>query len=44
VEGRAIARALDRGGKPANPGRLNDLRHHLQSADAAWRRARKSLA
>ena len=32
------------GGKPANPGRLNDLRHIVyKSADAPWRRARKSL-
>lgn len=31
-------------GKPANPGRLNDLRHILyKAADAPWRRARKSL-
>ncbi len=31
-------------GKPANPGRLNDLRHIIyKSADAPWRRARKSL-
>ena len=30
--------------KPTNPGRLNDLRHILyKSADAPWRRARKSL-
>ena len=29
-------------GKPANPGRLNDLRHIIyKSADAPWRRARK---
>jgi cobaltochelatase CobT len=32
------------GGKPANPGRLNDLRHIVyKSADAPWRRARKNL-
>jgi cobaltochelatase CobT len=32
------------GGKSANPGRLNDLRHILyKSADAPWRRARRSL-
>jgi cobaltochelatase CobT len=32
------------GGKPANPGRLNDLRHIIyKNADAPWRRARKSL-
>ena len=31
-------------GKPANPGRLNDLRHVVyKSADAPWRRARKNL-
>jgi cobaltochelatase CobT len=31
-------------GKPVNPGRLNDLRHIVyKSADAPWRRARKSL-
>ena len=32
------------GGKPANPGRLNDLRHIIyKSAEAPWRRARKNL-
>ena len=31
-------------GKPANPGRLNDLRHIIyKSADAPWRRARKNF-
>ena len=31
-------------GKPASPGRLNDLRHIVyKSADAPWRRARKNL-
>jgi cobaltochelatase CobT len=31
-------------GKPANPGRLNDLRHIVyKEADAPWRRARKNL-
>jgi cobaltochelatase CobT len=31
-------------GKPANPGRLNDLRHIIyKSADAPWRRARPNL-
>ncbi|MCZ6605115.1 MAG: cobaltochelatase subunit CobT [Alphaproteobacteria bacterium] len=31
-------------GKPANPGRLNDLRHIVyKSADAPWRRVRKNL-
>ncbi|WP_339853466.1 cobaltochelatase subunit CobT [uncultured Nisaea sp.] len=32
------------GGKPVNPGRLNDLRHIVyKPADAPWRHARKSL-
>jgi len=31
-------------GKPANPGRLNDIRHIIyKSADAPWRRAKKNL-
>jgi cobaltochelatase CobT len=31
-------------GKPAHPGRLNDLRHIIyKSADAPWRRAKKNL-
>jgi cobaltochelatase CobT len=31
--------------KPANPGRLNDLRHIIyKPADAPWRRAKRSLA
>jgi cobaltochelatase CobT len=31
-------------GRPANPGRLNDLRHIIyKSADAPWRRARANL-
>jgi len=31
-------------GKPAQPGRLNDLRHIIyKAADAPWRRARKNL-
>ena len=31
-------------GKPANPGRLNDLRHIIyKGADAPWRRARRNL-
>jgi cobaltochelatase CobT len=31
-------------GKPASPGRLNDIRHIIyKSADAPWRRARKNL-
>ena len=33
-----------RAGKPARPGRLNDLRHIIyKSADAPWRRARRNL-
>jgi cobaltochelatase CobT len=33
------------GGKPAGPGRLNDLRHIIyKTADTPWRRARKNLA
>ncbi|MCI5075183.1 cobaltochelatase subunit CobT [Oricola sp.] len=33
-----------KGGKPAEPGRLNDLRHIIyKSADAPWRRARRNL-
>ncbi|MFO1048328.1 MAG: cobaltochelatase subunit CobT [Geminicoccaceae bacterium] len=33
-----------RAGKPASPGRLNDLRHIVyKPADAPWRRARRSL-
>ena len=32
------------GGKPAQPGRLNDLRHIIyKAADTPWRRARKNL-
>ncbi|MBU2581355.1 MAG: cobaltochelatase subunit CobT [Alphaproteobacteria bacterium] len=32
-------------GKPSNPGRLNDLRHIVyKTADAPWRRAKRSLA
>jgi cobaltochelatase CobT len=32
------------GGRPPNPGRLNDLRHIIyKPADAPWRRARKNL-
>jgi cobaltochelatase CobT len=31
-------------GKPANPGRLNDLRHIIyKAADSPWRRARRNL-
>ena len=44
LEGRAVARGLAAGGKPPNPGRLNDLRHIIyKAADAPWRRARKNL-
>ncbi|WP_185983714.1 cobaltochelatase subunit CobT [Aureimonas mangrovi] len=33
-----------RAGKPARPGRLNDIRHIVyKSADAPWRRARRNL-
>ncbi|MEM8920810.1 MAG: cobaltochelatase subunit CobT, partial [Pseudomonadota bacterium] len=33
-----------KGGKPAGPGRLNDLRHIVyKPADAPWRRARRNL-
>ena len=33
-----------RAGKPASPGRLNDLRHIIyKGADSPWRRARKNL-
>ena len=39
--GQARERWID-AGKPANPGRLNDLRHIIyKAADAPWRRARK---
>ena len=32
-------------GKPANPGRLNDLRHIVyKTADSPWRRAKRNLA
>ncbi|MEZ5775186.1 MAG: cobaltochelatase subunit CobT [Hyphomicrobiaceae bacterium] len=32
-------------GKPANPGRLNDLRHIIyKTADSPWRRAKRNLA
>ena len=42
LEGRPVrARPGSQAGKPANPGRLNDLRHIIyKSADAPWRRAR----
>ena len=38
------AKTSSRKGKPAAPGRLNDLRHIIyKSADAPWRRARRNL-
>ena len=41
--GRARERWLG-DGKPANPGRLNELRHIIyKAADSPWRRARKNL-
>ena len=41
--GRARERWAEQG-RPANPGRLNDLRHIIyKPADAPWRRARKNL-
>jgi cobaltochelatase CobT len=45
LEGRPVARGLaECRGKPAEPGRLNDLRHIIyKSADAPWRRARRNL-
>ena len=44
LEGRQSREAWLAAGKPANPGRLNDLRHIIyKSADAPWRRARKNL-
>ena len=46
MPGRADSRASSwlQAGKPANPGRLNDLRHLIyKSADLPWRRARKIL-
>lgn len=36
--------AWTQNGKPANPGRLNDIRHIIyKSADTPWRRARRNL-
>ena len=41
--GRSREKWLEQG-RPANPGRLNDLRHIIyKSADAPWRRARPNL-
>ena len=43
-KGGAAREAWLQAGKPALPGRLNDLRHIIyKSADAPWRRARKNL-
>ncbi len=43
-KGGAAREAWLQAGKPASPGRLNDLRHIIyKSADAPWRRARKNL-
>ena len=43
-KGGASRDAWLKAGKPAAPGRLNDLRHIVyKSADAPWRRARKNL-
>ena len=43
-KGGASRDAWLKAGKPASPGRLNDLRHIVyKSADAPWRRARKNL-
>jgi cobaltochelatase CobT len=43
-KGGAVREKWVAAGKPANPGRLNDLRHIIyKSADAPWRRARKNL-
>jgi cobaltochelatase CobT len=43
-KGGAARESWLQGGKPANPGRLNDLRHIIyKSADAPWRRARRNL-
>jgi len=43
-KGGEARRAWLEAGKPANPGRLNDLRHIIyKPADAPWRRARRNL-
>ena len=43
-KGGASRDAWLKAGKPASPGRLNDLRHIIyKAADAPWRRARKNL-
>ncbi len=43
-KGGAAREAWLQAGKPAAPGRLNDLRHIIyKAADAPWRRARKNL-
>ena len=43
-KGGSAREAWLKAGKPARPGRLNDLRHIIyKSADAPWRRARRNL-
>jgi len=43
-KGGASREAWLQSGKPASPGRLNDLRHVIyKAADAPWRRARRNL-
>lgn len=43
-KGGRVREAWVQGGKPINPGRLNELRHIIyKSADAPWRRARRAL-
>ena len=44
LEGGQAREAWMTTGKPANPGRLNDLRHIVyKAADMPWRRARRNL-
>ncbi len=43
-KGGAAYKQWVKAGRPANPGRLNDLRHIIyKSADVPWRKARKNL-
>ncbi len=43
-KGGQVREAWQQAGKPANPGRLNDLRHIIyKAADQPWRRTRKNL-
>ena len=43
-KGGQARRLWNESGKPANPGRLNDLRHIVyKAADTPWRRARRNL-